>query len=165
MAGVGTLLWHTARCQESIPGPKGLRLEHRPVPSAGALHPIHVLLEVPGRPCWARYDPHAHALSVLPDDWPLSQLRTSATRLLDQPASTLLAFVAEPGLTSAKYFCPESLIWRDAGVLQGAICMIAPQAGLGACLLGFNGNGAFESLGQQGQLVGVGTAMVGAPAG
>lgn len=163
LAALSALLWHAARCQETFPSALGFDLQLRPTPSAGAIHPIHILLELPADQCWARYDPIMHQLQVLSEPRALPNLRRMAEDYVHPGDGCLLAFVAEPGMTGAKYEHPESLIWRDAGVLQGVVAMTAPQTGLGLCLLGLTGDEAITSLSDQSQLRGVGVAIVGAP--
>jgi hypothetical protein len=72
----------------------------------------------------------------------------------------VLAFVAEPGRTAAKYEDSDSLVWRDAGVLQGMLCAVAPAVGLEVCLLGPTGDEWVSRLAGEGQLRGVGLARV-----
>lgn len=163
LQNLSTLLWHAARCQETLPSGFGFDLQLRPVPSAGAIHPIHVLLEYPGSHAWVRYDPLVHRLEHISQAQLLTPLRAAARDYVDPMEGILVSFVAEPGMTAAKYENPESLVWRDAGVLQGALTLLAPQAGLGCCLLGLTGDAWISELGDQGQLIGVGTMILGTP--
>jgi len=163
MTNLSTLLWHSARCQEVLPAPAGLDLQLRPLPSAGAIHPIHLLIEHPEARTWARYDPRAHSLEHLSDVDSLAMVRATAAEYVDPGDGITLVFVAEPGLTEAKYEDAASLVWRDAGVLQGAIALLAPQAGLACCLLGLTADRFVAPLSKQHELVGVGTAILGTP--
>lgn len=158
---LSALLWHSARTQASLPSPAGLQLRHRPAPSAGAIHPIHVLLEAPGVPRWARYDPDRHRLDLLPEHWPMPRVRAAAHAHVGDTPGLLVLFVAEPGLTAAKYQAHESLVWRDAGALQAITSTVAASLGLEWSLLGLTGDATVAELGQQGQLIGVGTAVLG----
>lgn len=159
---VGGLLWHTARCQETEPSDLGFDLQFRPVPSGGAIHPIHVLVEHSGSQ-WARYEPLTHQLQLLDPQIDLQGLHTAAEAVLEPGQGRLLAFVAEPGMTQAKYDHWESVVWRDAGVLQGAMVLVASQLKLNMCLLGLTGHQYVAKLGGEGQLGGVGMAIVGSP--
>lgn len=163
LSQLGAVLWHTARCQATLPGFDGATLQQRPVPSAGAIHPIHLWCEWPDRRGWARYDPATHTLVGLPDAWGLAQVREMARAFLGNSNGLLLACVAEPGLTHMKYQHADSLVWRDAGIVQGALSLVAPALGLGTCLLGLTAQAVIAPLGQQGQLVGVGTLALGVP--
>ncbi len=163
LPNLSTLLWHTARCQETLPSPPGFDLQRRPAPSGGAIHPIHLLIERPEFETWARYDPRAHRLEHLHDATALCGAREGAAEYVDPSEGILVLFAAEPGMTSAKYEDAASIVWRDAGVLQGLMTHLAPQAGLGCCLLGMTADRYVEPLGQKGQLIGVGVAILGAP--
>lgn len=160
---LSTLLWHTARCQETLPSPPGFDLQRRPAPSGGAIHPIHLLIERPELGTWAHYDPRVHRLAHLDDATALRGAREGAAGYVDPSEGLLVLFAAEPGLTSAKYEDAASIVWRDAGVLQGLMTYLAPQAGLGCCLLGMTADRYVAPLGQEGQLIGVGAAILGAP--
>lgn len=164
LSAISTLLWHSARRQESLASPAGFDLHLRPVPSAGAIHPVHILVEHPSEGTWTRYDPTTHALDHLAEQRGLLELRESSRAYIDPGPGTLVLFAAEPGLTEAKYGDAASLIWRDAGVLQGAIALLAPQAGMATCFLGLTGDRFLSGLGEQGQLIGVGTAILGGAA-
>lgn len=157
---LGALLWQVARTLGTAPSPYGFELEQRPVPSAGAIHPIHVLVQEPGRDDWARYDGRRHRLERLADYGGLAGLGQQAYQAAGTDVGALLAFVAEPGRTNAKYENSESLVWRDAGVLQGALCTVAPAVGLQVCLLGLTGDSWVSGLAEQGQLRGMGLARV-----
>ena len=158
---LSTLLWHVARRQESLLSPEGFDLHLRPVPSAGAIHPVHVLIEHPIDRTWTRYNPLSHTLDHLTASSAFPSIRDVAKIYVDPGAGALIAFVAEPGLTDAKYEDSASLVWRDAGVLQGAFALLAPQANLVSCLLGLSGNCFASDLGKQGQLIGTGMAILG----
>ena len=134
----------------------------RPAPSGGAIHPIHLVAWLPEEREWAWYSSRAHRLHLLGDRGQcLAGLADAAQDLLPDCTGTLLACVAEPGLTSAKYEHPDSVVWRDAGVLQGILAMVAASLDQQFCLLGLTGNPWVESLADQGQLSGVGVAAVG----
>jgi hypothetical protein len=159
---LGALLWHSQRRQATAPSPLGFDLERRPAPSGGAIHPIHLLVFQPAVGRWARYDGAAHGLHDL-GDWAtsLSELVDHARTLVADASATLVWFVAEPGKTAAKYEHAESVVWRDAGVLQGVMVTAATGLGLEACLLGFTGDTWAGRLADQGQLVGMGALLVG----
>ena len=158
---LGGLLWHTMRTLEIAPSPYGFYQERRPVPSAGALHPIHVLLQEPGRSDWARYDARMHRLERLVDnEGTLTGLAEHAWEAAGAAEGVVIAFVAEPGRTAAKYENAETLVWRDAGVLQGTLCAVAQAIALRVCLLGPTGDSWVSRLADKGQLQGVGLARV-----
>lgn len=139
-ATLGEFLWLTLRSRSSWASPYGPDQESRPYPSAGALHPIHVLVGTADAP-WHRYDPSDHALIELPRSTENASLvRRDASQLVDLGAGVLLALVAEQGKTASKYINSESLIWRDAGVVLGYMSLVAEAMGLPFCPLGLTGN-------------------------
>jgi SagB-type dehydrogenase family enzyme len=135
----------------------------RPAPSAGALHPIHIILHRHGEHHWDRYDPYTHSLWGLRSATPPSIVRAALQEVLPGDGAALLLFAAEPKLTFAKYEHACSLIWRDAGVMQGFLSLAAEAIGLNFCLIGVTGEPWVSGLVEQNSLVGVGAAYVGAP--
>lgn len=158
------LLWHTLYCHRTAESPLGFALQQRAVPSAGGIHPVHLVMQVPKDPAlWARYNPLTHSLDVMGTSTDvLDALRIEAERVVIAQPGSLLLFIAEPAMTAAKYENAESLVWRDAGVIQGALAMTAEALGLNFCLLGITGDPWAGKLTEQRQLVGVSIAALGA---
>jgi SagB-type dehydrogenase family enzyme len=156
------LMWHTARGKSWGDASLGFPLSQRPTPSAGSIHPIHVLIHRPGSLYCHRYIPEHHALAELANSEVISfQIRESLNNFFPCPDAAAIFFIAEPGKTAAKYLNPESLIWRDAGILQGTLSIVAAAMNLGFCLLGATGQTIARSLDDEGRLQGVGIALVG----
>lgn len=155
------ILWLSSHCQRTTESGLGFCLQQRPLPSAGAIHPVHLLINVPGVG-WARYNATSHSLELLDvmRDWSES-LAKHCNELVPIGDGALMLFVAEPGMTAAKYDACESLIWRDAGILQGGLSIVAAGVGCNMCLLGITGNPWAQKLSEQGQLTGVGAAILG----
>lgn len=158
---LGSLLWHTMRCKGARRTDLGFPIEHRPTPSAGGIHPIHVLVLEPQATHLALYVPSRHELNVLADGDGVAELRAHCAELVSPADATILFFVAEFGRTQAKYHFASSLVWRDAGVVQGILAVAAEGLELNYCLLGTNGNPWLRSLAQKGELYGVGAALLG----
>jgi len=158
---LGELLWLTCRSRSSRPSPFGPDQESRPYPSAGAMHPIHVLITRRDDP-WSRYDPVGHALvEILNSHENAAQVRRAAGQLVELDRGTLIALVAEPGKTAAKYENPESLIWRDAGVVLGYISILAEALALAFCPLGITADEYLATLlPSSGRLHGAGLAIL-----
>jgi SagB-type dehydrogenase family enzyme len=157
------LLSLSSRVKEVLSSAGTLPQSSRPAPSAGALHPIHIILHRQGELHWDRYDPYTHSLWGLRSETPPSMVREALEEVLPGGDATLMLFAAEPGLTFAKYERACSLIWRDAGVLQGFLSLAAEALGLNFCLVGVTGEPWVSGLVEQNALVGVGAAYVGAP--
>ncbi|RYG98596.1 MAG: SagB/ThcOx family dehydrogenase [Alphaproteobacteria bacterium] len=159
---LSALLWHTARTKESAPSPLGFEIEHRLTPSAGAIHPVHLVLQLANEGGWARYNPQQHSLDVLVNgDRLLQPLVGHSEKVMPRGNGRLILFVAEPGKTAAKYENSDSLIWRDAGILQGCLGLVAASLRLNYCLLGITGNPWVADLSNEGKLEGVGVAILG----
>jgi len=138
-AALGELMWLACRNRSSRPSAYGPNQESRVHPSAGAMHPIHVLIAREIGP-WLRYDPLEHALVELPDSSASAGAsRAAAGSTVELAHGTLIGLVAEPGKTAAKYEHHESLVWRDAGVVLGYLSVMAAALGLAFCPLGITG--------------------------
>jgi hypothetical protein len=153
-------MFQVAGAKRTIDSPMGFPLEQRGVPSAGAIHPIHVLIGDPVSRCIERYDGRSHSLQRLGSRLP-DELVEACTSLVPPQEGKILLFAAEPGKTAAKYDDCGSLVWRDAGVLQGSLALVAESLGLNLCLLGMTGEPWVSQLSQQGKLCGVGMALLG----
>jgi len=140
-----------------------LNRSQRPSLSAGALHPISVMLFTDSRVL--RLDTDAFALEqlVFPEDardaW-VSMCR----RVLPDANGTFLVLVADMARPEAAYVNSESLVWRDAGAMLQTLALTAELFGLGFCPLGILGNDVVSVLPSSGQLLAVGSAVVGVPA-
>ncbi|URL00693.1 nitroreductase family protein (plasmid) [Pseudomonas sp. BYT-1] len=161
-AELADFFWHACRSLETWPSDLGFELEHRSAPSAGAIHPIHLVINRPGDARWWLYEPRGHLLIELPSaSGLLSGLLAHSREVLDAPEATELLFLAEPGKTMSKYADGCSLIWRDTGALLGVMALAAQGLGLSFCPLGITGEPWASSLAKQRQLVGVGLALLG----
>jgi SagB-type dehydrogenase family enzyme len=160
---LGHLLWLACRTFTSRPSGMGFDLENRPHPSGGGIHPIHLVLQRSGGGALERYNTRDHSLEELPGSELLaSQLREAADKALASQAATLIALVAEPGKTAAKYTRAASLVMRDAGVILGYLSLCSEVLGLSFCPLGMTGDEYLQKLDKQGKLRGVGLALLGA---
>lgn len=163
---LSTLLWLSARVIDQQASAFGRNLTLRPAPSAGAMHPIHLLMCTMRNDCWQRYDPFIHALV----DVPKGVIAVESAMQAVQPAlpvdeGTLIWLAAESGLTAAKYENSESLVWRDAGVLLSQLGLVSSLLGLHFCSLGLTGTDWAKPLDQHHLIRGVGLAIAGAPLG
>lgn len=152
-----------ARTQEAQISDLGFDLEFRQHPASGAIHSIHCLVQQHSGDEWNRYDAKRHELVSLPSSSDAANaVRLAASEVVPAGNASLIALVAEPGKAAAKYDFPESLIWRDAGVILGYFSIAAEALGLAFCPLGITGDPVIEStLDEQGRLHGVGLALLG----
>lgn len=139
----------------------GFPTSFRPTPSAGAIHPVHLVISSPDLPGWHRYDPFRHALLQLTSKVTSAEVRQHMDEAVPSQQGTLIMLVAEPAMTAAKYDDAASLIWRDAGVLLGYLSVAAKALDLNFCPLGATGDPWAGQLVDQPGLHGVGLALVG----
>lgn len=140
----------------------GFPLTRRPSPSAGAIHPIHIIFSLPDVDGWQLYLPDKHALSRLKT--PLEareQIRDELLPVIDIQDGIVVRLVAEPGKTAAKYEYADSLVWRDAGVLTGQMALVAEALACNFCPLGITGHDWCARLELEGRLAGVGLIVLG----
>lgn len=157
---LGALLALTCRTTNNGHSDLGFPTSFRPCPSAGAIHPIHVVVLTPDLG-WHCYDPATHALLAIGSALDPLPARTSMLEVVYAPESTLLFLAAEPGMTAAKYSDAASLVWRDAGVLIGLLALASEALDLSFCPLGVTGEPWISNLLDQPGLSGVGAALVG----
>jgi SagB-type dehydrogenase family enzyme len=160
-AQLSNLLSLTCRVQTIVSESLGFAQSMRPAPSAGAIHPIHVVLNGIHEPGWHRYDPFAHSLVELKSRVTVATVRDAFEIVLPVAGATLILFAAEPDRMFAKYCEGSSLVWRDAGVLQGYFAAAAEALELNFCLLGVTGEPWVSQLVDGANLVGAGAAYVG----
>jgi len=160
LSSLADLLATVSQVRDRLDTPYGFSIERRPTPSAGAIHPIHIVVEGPGIP-WSHYEAKSHALSRLSNGHLLEPLGSACAEIIDAPNAWTLLFIAEPGRTAAKYAFAQSLVWRDAGVLQGTLAIAAEALDIGFCLLGLTGE-PWASMLSENRLIGVGVALAGA---
>lgn len=161
---LGSFLWNACRTRGIAVSELGFDLEHRSSPSAGAIHPIHIIIKRPEDSRWWLYQPQTHSiLEIKQADWKLAPLYKHSLTVLGGDNATRILFLAEPGKTLGKYQNGCSLIWRDAGALLGVMALTATAQGLNFCPLGITGEPWASNLAEQGKLAGVGLALLGSP--
>ncbi|GLV19911.1 hypothetical protein LOCUS_08210 [Klebsiella pneumoniae] len=155
-------LWLTGRVMAVGHSSYGFPLTQRPVPSAGAIHPIHIILSLPERDGWQLYLPDMHALAPLriPEQTRF-EIRDELLPVIDIQSGIIVRLIAEPGKTSAKYSDADSLVWRDSGVLVGQMALVAEALECNFCPLGITGHDWCSGLKLEGRLAGTGLAVFG----
>lgn len=163
LPSLSTLLWIVVKSSDAPPTSTQGMWEHRPTPSAGGRHPVHILALSPPHQNVCLYDPTAHALLELEHSNAASvfEFLRAADNVVPVGAGTLLWFVAEFPKTLSKYRDGESLVWRDAGALLATFSYAAEAMGLNCCALGITGDSWITSLFETELLGGVGGLIVG----
>ena len=140
------LLTHAARSRLTWPTEDGEIVGSRPSPSAGARHPIEIIvaaLDVHGLSSglyW--FDPMQCRLLMLPTGYDEAQevaVRAQATLGVEDLPPVVLCFAAELQRTLSRYVGGMSLILRDTGALMATVCFVATALGLATCTLGIGG--------------------------
>jgi hypothetical protein len=137
----------------------------RPAHSAGALHPVEVLLVAGGRRDRVfRINPLLNAIQSLRTQWtpPLKSLDAKLAVMLPHARSDYLVLLADPAVTDSYYFDPQSLIWRDAGALMQTLHFCATAYRLALCPAGITGTELAAAIfGADSRLIGAGVAVIG----
>lgn len=137
-----------------------LRRSRRPSLSAGALHPITVLL-FQERAVF-RLNAESSTLERLQfSDKAYAAWVSKCQRVLPEANGTFLTLVADMARPSSAYANSESLVWRDAGAMLQTIALVVELFGLGFCPLGILGREVVTELHSDGQLLAVGAAAIG----
>jgi SagB-type dehydrogenase family enzyme len=161
-AQIHELLWYSSKVLDLHYQDNGYILSHRPAPSAGARHPIDLLVIHQGRGI-AYYNPFEHTLNLLSLDQSVidSFIKHIAESITINDA-TLFWFIAQPDRTTAKYGNADSLIWRDAGAYTYCVQLTATALGIGSCAIGTLGKPFIQQLfGSYGAIASVGGLIVG----
>jgi len=160
-AHLAAFLWLSCRTIARGTNRLGFSITQRPYPSSGAIHPIHLLIS-DNKGGFRRYDPDRHALTTLESkNGSFIGIWQSISQVLEPERSTALVLAAEPAKIYTKYKFGNSLIWRDAGVLIGHMSLVSTGLNLNFCPLGITGEPWVSGLDKNGNLVGVGVALLG----
>jgi hypothetical protein len=158
---LGSLLWYSARTMGVHSQDPNREL--RPVPSAGALHPLHLLLSESST-TWLRYISRDHALRRLRVAQEASEgLWSDVREVFQVGGATVILLLADLRRVSAYYHNPESLVLREAGCLLCHLGLVAEALGLSYRILGITGEPWASELipGRVQSVAGVGVAIVG----
>lgn len=137
-----------------------------PPASAGALHAVRVIVaSLKGQPRAFAYDPIGDAIERLrlKRIEGLQDFRDQVTSCIPEARGFALGLLGDAVMAGEAYREPESLLWRDAGVLIQTISMVACAEGHAACALGVHGRGLVSALGLEGQFLALGAVLIGVP--
>ena len=134
----------------------------RPSPSAGAIHPVDVLL-VHGVSRVFRYAPLTHQLEILRVSQPehLHAFVHDCHQILPEASGTAIVLVGYMGRVAAVYERPASLLWRDGGALLQTLALVATAYRLAFCPLGILGTPVVHAIGLSARVSAVGVALMG----
>jgi SagB-type dehydrogenase family enzyme len=157
------ILWYTAKVKKTFVQDNGYILTHRGTPSAGARHPIDIVIYNPkifNNEHFYYYNPFEHSLNQLtnPNTQPLTQHINQIVPIGD---GTLIWFVVHQQRTAAKYDHPESLIMRDSGALLNSIQLTATALTLNSCPIGSLGEPFISDFFDNADIYGAGGIIIG----
>lgn len=138
------------------------RRSRRPSASAGALHPVDLLLVHPASRVF-RYDPMTHCLQRLRivRQEPFDAFITDCSMVLPQAGGTALVLVGDLARVDAVYDNPASLLWRDAGALLQTLGLVSAVYRLAFCPVGILGGTVVRALELPPRAVALGVAIIG----
>ncbi|HEV2174075.1 MAG TPA: hypothetical protein VGR71_10925, partial [Nitrospira sp.] len=145
LAELAAVLIRSTRVLERAQGPDGYPVSRRPVPSAGARHPIELAIlavAVHDLPCgfWT-LEPDQGTISPAFPDVDLERV-IAAVRLvgrLSRSPAGVIFLIAEFKRTLSLYPGGGHLVWLDAGALALALHLNATDVGLGSTLVATSG--------------------------
>jgi len=137
---LSSILWVSAKVKDIQVQDNGYILSHRPAASAGARHPVDILILSPhldNLNFFYYYNPFEHSLNKLLLNLTLiEELKNHFISGFDVTNASIFWFIAHPVRTEAKYDNPISLIWRDAGALIHSIQIACTALDVNSCPLG-----------------------------
>lgn len=143
LSDLATVLVRSSRIISWSDGPDGYQILHRPVPSAGARHPIDLrilALRVTGiEPGLWLFD--SARCELVQSYVRANKLRKAVDKVkksgtIDQDPAAIIFLVAQFARTLSRYPTGASLIWRDAGVEASTIHLCSTDIGLASCIIG-----------------------------
>jgi hypothetical protein len=158
---LSSLLWLSARTRRAWVDQYGVRRQHRASASAGALHPVELLL-LDGRRI-LRYDALAHALQSVhvASTARLKHVRDEIALIAGKRLPTVAVLAGHECVTKSVYGNPESLLWRDAGAFIATLQLCSTAFNFKLMPLGVLGNAMPAALGMR-CLVPAGVLLLGA---
>ncbi|MBN8667349.1 MAG: hypothetical protein J0M30_07580 [Chitinophagales bacterium] len=143
----------------------GYIISHRASPSAGARHPIDILVMSPciGKNELCYYNPFDHSLNTLYiEKRDIEEFISHLNSILPTQDATIIWFIAHPGRTAMKYENPLSLVWRDAGALIYCLQISATALDVNSCSIGSLGEPYISRMFKKyGNVFGVGGLLIG----
>ena len=136
---ISTLLWASSKVKNLAVQENGYILTYRPSSSAGARHPIDLVVMSPTLHSkeFHYYNPFDHSLNKLSlSNFSTADFLNHVASIIPVGEGTIIWFICHPHRTSAKYENFQSLVWRDAGVLIHSIQIACCALGLNSCPVG-----------------------------
>jgi len=143
----------------------GFYLSKRTAPSGGARHPVDILVssndKLSDRDLYY-YNPIGPSINKLTvSDSALTHFFNKINSVLPIESANLIWFSIQPNKTGSKYYNPESIYWRDVGVLIYCIQLITEYLGMHSCPIGTLANEAFNNLFDSNKVISGGGIAIG----
>jgi SagB-type dehydrogenase family enzyme len=157
---LSTLLWYSSKTISAKKYRNSIVWEHKYVPSAGGLHPVHTFVYYNNK--FFIYENFAHAICTIKiNPIKLNQLINKINAIIPIHGATILIYGADYGKSNKYYKHFESLIWRDSGCILMMNYLIASALGIGCCGLGITCEPFLSELLCTKMIVGVGGVLLG----
>jgi SagB-type dehydrogenase family enzyme len=163
---ISQVLWLSAKVNTVSVQSNGFVLSHRRSASAGARHPIDIIILSPILDSFKSlyyYNPFEHTLNkLILDNALIAKFKEHLNLIFDISDATIVWFIAHSDRTEAKYDNPLSLVWRDAGALIHSVQIACTGCSISSCPVGSLGEPFISQLfGVNTNIFGVGGIMIG----
>lgn len=163
LSEISNILWISAKVKALSVQDNGYILTYRSAPSAGARHPIDIVLQFEKNNELFYYNPFDHSINKLRINFRIANALNIHTRkILNTKLGMMVWFIAHEGRTAAKYINHKSLVWRDAGACIYCFQLTCAALGVNSCPVGTLGEPYLSKAFQKfGKVYGVGGIMIG----
>ncbi|MGN6194993.1 MAG: hypothetical protein ACTHOB_08640 [Ginsengibacter sp.] len=163
---ISKVLWLSAKVKDVFVQDNGYILTKRPSASAGARHPIDIIVQSPildSSKSFYYYNPFQHDLNKLTfKNNFIEKFRIHLSSMFDIRKAAICWFVAHPNRTASKYDNSLSLIWRDAGALIHSVQLVCAGLRINSCAAGTFGEPFIsEMFSEHGNVFGIGGILIG----
>lgn len=157
------LLFNSCKISSIDLDDSGFLKSKRVVPSAGARHPVDLLISLPDDSRSLNYyNPLDHSLSeLLLEQNKLSNFFCNINENLPIENACIIWFSIQTNKTASKYNNPSSLYWKDTGAIMYAIQIMATYLELKSCPIGTLASNSFNQLFEESTLISGGGILVG----
>jgi len=162
---IAELLYYSNKIDAVFEDNSNYLLTKRTAPSAGARHPIDLLISLPKigtERTLEYYNPIDHSLNEL--SLPKGSKESFFKEISDNlwiENSCVIWFSIQRDKTESGYENSESLYWRDAGALLYCIQLVSTYLGLKTCPLGTLVSNSFYGLFESDRLISGGGILIG----
>lgn len=165
MEDLSFLLYLSTKTESIEIDDTGFITSKRTTPSAGARHPIDILVstdESNSKRELSYYNPIDHTLGKLDiNEYNLNLFFNEVSQNLPLENACLIWFAIQTEKTASKYSNPETLYWKDTGALLYGLQLIAHYLNLKSCPLGTLGYNSFPKLFDESQIISGGGLLIG----